>query len=308
MNGLELAEKLYNQYGISMLNDKFGKYKHRITVGLVGDGSECYGFDDDISRDHDWGPSFCLWLNKNDYSEIGALLQAEYDKLPRAISGYSPRKVSDWGENRVGVFETGTFYKNFIGLERSPNNFSEWLQIPENYLAACTNGKVFYGPPEEFMQIRNSLKQFYPADIRLKKIAARCMTVAQYGQYNYARCIKRKEYVAAQYAESKFCADIISLVFLLNKEYTPFFKWMHKAVEQLPVLGSFTYQKVLEIVTTNDYRQKNVLIEEICSRVIREFKEQGLSDSPSDFLLDHGPVIQQKIEDPELRKIIVWAG
>ena len=308
MKGLELAEKLYNQYGKYMLNDKFAKYKHRITAGLVGDGSECYGFDDQISRDHDWGPSFCLWLNKNDYSEIGNLLQQEYNKLPKAINGYGPRKNSDWGENRVGVFETGTFYKNFIGLGRSPNNFNEWFQIPENYLAACTNGKVFYDPPEEFMKIRNSLKQFYPADIRLKKIAARCMTIAQYGQYNYERCIKRKEYVAAQYAETRFCADIISLVFLLNKEYTPFFKWMHKAVEQLPVLGAFTYQKVLEIVTTNDYRQKNFLIEEICSRIIREFREQGLSDSPSDFLLDHGPVIQQKIEDPEIKKIIVWAG
>ncbi|MCL5058742.1 MAG: DUF4037 domain-containing protein [Actinobacteria bacterium] len=308
MTGLELAEKLYYQYGLSMLDEKFGAYKHRITVGLVGDGSECYGYDDEISRDHDWGPSFCLWLNKNDYSVIGDMLQKEYDKLPKTIGGYSPRKVSDWGENRFGVFETGKFYKNFIGLERSPNNLHEWFKIPENYLAACTNGKVFYGPPEEFMQIRDSLKQFYPEDIRLKKIAARCMTIAQYGQYNYGRCIKRKEYVAARYAETKFCSDVISMIFLINREYTPFFKWMHRAVERLPVLGAFTYNKVFEIVTVNDYSQKNALIEEVCGRIIQELKMQGLSDSPSDFLLDHGPVIQQKIEHPELRKINVWAG
>jgi len=308
MTGLELAESYFNQYGMPMLNERFGPYKHRIAAGLVGDGSECYGFDDEISRDHDWGPSFCLWLSKNDFKTIGRALQAEFDKLPKTFGGYGPRQVSDWGENRVGVFETGAFYQNFIGLDRLPNCLDEWLYIPENALAACTNGKVFHDPLGEFTQFRNGLKEFYPPDVQLKKIASRCMTVAQFGQYNFTRCVKRKEYIAAQYAETKFCADVISLTFLLNKEYTPFFKWMHRAVKQLPVMGEFIHKKLLEMVTTNDYTQKNAFIEEICAAIIKEFKKEGLSDSTSDFLLDHGPVIQQKIKDPELKKRNVWIG
>jgi len=134
------------------------------------------------------------------------------------------------------------------------------------------------------------------------------MTIAQSGQYNFMRCARRGEYVAARYAETKFCADVISLTFLLNKEYTPFYKWMHRAVGRLPVLGGFVHEKLLALVTVNDYEKKNSLIEEVCAAIINEFREQGLSDSPGGFLLDHGPVIQQKIEDPELRKRNVWVG
>jgi len=308
MTGLELAEKYFNQYGLSMINDKFGIYKDRIAAGLVGDGSECYGYDDEYSMDHDWGPSFCLWLNKSDYKAVGRILQAEYEKLPKTFDGYGPRAVSSWGENRVGALETGAFYQNFIGLDQLPNCLDEWLFIPENALAACTNGKVFYDPLGEFTRFRNGLKGFYPEDVRLKKIASRCMTVAQFGQYNFARCVKRKEYVAAQYAETKFCADVISLTFLLNREYTPFFKWMHRAVRLLPVLGEFIYKRTQEMVIINDYRRKSSLIEEICSGIVKELRKRGLSDAPGDFLLDHGPVVQEKIEDTELKKRNVWVG
>jgi hypothetical protein len=48
--------------------------------------------------------------------------------------------------------------------------------------------------------------------------------IAQVGQYNFVRSLKRKELFAAHYAEAQFCADVISLVFLLNRKYAPFYK------------------------------------------------------------------------------------
>lgn len=304
MQGLEISERYFQNFGAPLIETNYKDYQNRIAAGLVGEGSDCYGFDDEISRDHDWGPGFCIWLNKQDYSVIGTRLEAELAKLPSEFEGFS-RQVSEWGQGRVGVFEIEEFYRKFTGLNHLPTNNNEWRIIPEQNLAAATNGKIFTDPLGEFSAFREGLKNFYPEDIRLKKMASRCMTIARC-QYNYMRCAMRKEEVAARYVEAEFCNDVISMVFLLNRQYKPFFKWMHSAVKPLPILGETVYQTLLDIVTSLGHVRKNHLINETCHILIEELHKQELSNSPSDSLLDHGPVIQSKILDPGLRNTNVW--
>jgi hypothetical protein len=296
-----------------MIEEKFPAYREKIAAGLVGEGSECFGFDDEISQDHDWGPAFCLWLKKEDYGTIGEALRNEVNMLPREFAGIKGREESFWGAGRTGVFEIGEFYQRFIGFSRAPEDFREWQAIPEENLAAATNGKVFMDPVGEFTAFRKRLKEFYPEDVRLKKIASRCMTMAQSGQYNYTRCIRRKEYVAARMAEAHFINDAISMVFLLNRQYKPFYKWMHRALKQLPTLGETVHGLFSDLVA--DYgkgqeeyvhTRKSDLIEAVCRLVTGELKRQQLSDSRSDFLLDHGPIVQTKIKDVRIRDMNVW--
>jgi len=293
-----------------MLADRFSGYVDRIATGLVGDGSECFGFDDDISQDHDWGPGFCLWLTEPDYNAVGESLQAALDALPQTFAGRSGRKMSAFGQGRTGVFEIGRFYRRFIGLSRPPETLEEWRRIPEPYMAAATNGRIFSDPLGVFSAFREKLLAFYPEDIRLKMIASRCMVMAQSGQYNYPRCIKRREHVAAQRAEAQFIDASISMVFLLNRRYKPYYKWMHRAVRRLPVLGAAIHRLTDELVTCQDrhhgaarYRQKTHLIERICGRVIAVLKDKGLSPGDSDFLLDHGPRVRSRIQDPAIRDL-----
>jgi hypothetical protein len=307
MKGLNLSEEYYKACGAPMIREKFPEFEHRIAAGLVGDGSECYGFDDQISKDHDWGPGFCLWLRDEDYRKIGSVLQREYDKLPDTFQGFK-RLISKWGGGRVGVFTIAEFYTKFIGVPKAPVTLDDWLYLPENQLAKCTNGKVFADPCGDFSKIREKLLEFYPEDVRLVKIAARCMTAAQAGQYNYTRSIRRKDYFAAIYSETQFSADILSLVFLLNRTYAPYYKWRHRAVRRLPVLGEFIYNNINELVRNNDSTLKSRLIEDISGGVIQELRKQGLSNSGSDFLLDHGPLVHAKIKDKNLRQRDVWAG
>ena len=306
MKGLELSKLYFQQYGLPILKEKFPNYLNRIASGLVGDGSECFGFDDEISRDHDWGPAFCLWLTTPDFQAIGTELQLEIDKMPKTFMGYDARNTSKYGNGRIGVMEINQFYKRFIGLQRAPESLMEWRRIPENNLAAATNGKVFIDDLGQFTNIRNQLLQFYPNDIRLKKIAARCMTIAKTGQYNYLRCMRRDEVVAAQHAQMQFIEATISLVFLLNKRYVPFYKWMHRALIDLNILGIGIYDLINELCSLNQakgYGRNVEIIEQICRALIKELNNQNLSHSTSDFLLDHGPEIFSKIEDAEIRQI-----
>ena len=302
MKGLDLAEAYYQTHGAPMIARRFGSVAPRVAAGFVGPGSECFGFDDDISRDHDWGPGFCIWLTADDFEAVGADLQQAYESLPDTFEGFGPRIASSGEEARTGVSKISAFYRTYTGLDRMPESPGEWLSIPESSLATCTNGKIFADPLGEFSRWRKALLDFYPEDVRLKKMASRCMTAAQAGQYNFERSLKRREYFAAHYAETKFCADVISLVFLLNKRYTPFYKWMHRGMRQLPILGERMHSMISTLVEQTELNAKSAVIEDICACLIERFRREGLSDSDSDFLLDHAHSIHERISDRHLRK------
>lgn len=94
MKGLELSESFYYECCEPMLREEFPEDLGRIAVGLAGPGSECFGFDDELSHDHDWGPCFCLWLTDVDAKRMGERLAKAYDALPRTFKGFGPRLTS----------------------------------------------------------------------------------------------------------------------------------------------------------------------------------------------------------------------
>ena len=233
---------------------------------------------------------------------MGPALQTAYDNLPKVFKGFGPRIVSPGEERRIGVCDIVTFYRTYTGLDHIPVSLKEWLYIPGQSLAMCTNGKVFHDQLGEFTQWREALLAFYPEDIRLKKIASRCFTIAQSGQYNLPRSLKRGELFSAHFAVTQFCTEMMSLIFLLNKRYAPFYKWMHRSVSDLPVLGKWTYSLVADLIRPTDLNQKVIIIEDACAVVIRELRSEGLTDSKSDFLLDHGQSVHNRIQDSALRE------
>lgn len=109
MKGLELSRRYFEEVGRPVIRRDFGEFEGRIAAGLAGEGSEVLGFDDELSRDHDWGPSFCIWLTDEDYQEFGGLLHLAYDRLSGDYLGFPPRKVSEGGGGRVGgsILRTG---------------------------------------------------------------------------------------------------------------------------------------------------------------------------------------------------------
>lgn len=326
MKGIELSQLYYGVYGRTMIREKFPEYEGRIAVGLVGQGSECFGYDDILSADHDYGPGFCMWLTDEDYEKIGEALEYEYSCLPQEFKGFK-RLESERAGKRVGVMRTSDFYRSFIGTFPLPKSNAEWVRISEKNLATVTNGIVFRDDLGEFSKIRDSLLKFYPEDVRVKKIVARAAVMAQSGQYNYARCMKRGENVAAGLAMSEFVSAAISMVYLLNKRYTPYYKWAHHGLRDLKRLSDTYYliDELFELSPQNEnwknldritflyginFKDRRVeIIEKICEMVLSELKAQGLvEDTSENFLEAHLNEMMMKIKDINIKCMHVMEG
>ena len=105
MRGLEEAKLLYERYGAPMLHERFPDWEGRIAVGLVGHGSECFGFDDELSRDHDFPQGFCLWIDDETDRAIGVPLARAYRLLPfRGALERSALGTASRGVQRIGDF------------------------------------------------------------------------------------------------------------------------------------------------------------------------------------------------------------
>lgn len=308
MKGLALSELYFEAYGRPLLEQKYGRYLHRIAAGLVGHGSECLGFDDAFSQDHDFGPGFCLWLLKEDYDEIGEVLRHDYETLTESFLGFSGRKGTPQGAGRVGVFEIGAFYRGITGYEEPPKKLVQWLYLPEEVLSSAVNGKVFVDEAGVFSQIREGFLH-YPNDVRLKKLAVRLGMMAQAGQYNFGRAGRRGDMGAMYFSMAEFCKAAVSAVYLLNDRYAPFYKWQLAGMDSLPVLRDvrpmLEYLMGAPIPGTAGTAASELerRIEEICVLFMEELNRQGLSSSWEPFLETQKQEVLLRIADSGIRNL-----
>ena len=226
MKGIELSERFYAEFGEPMIRREFPSVERYIAVGLTGSGSECFGFDDEISRDHDFEAGFCIFLPDEDIVDRRTAFELEraYSRLPKEYMGYRRSIISAVGGNRHGVIRMSDFFTQKTGRADGDLSLDAWMSVPEQSLAEATNGKVFFDGLGRFTEIRERLS-YLPDDVRLKKLAGNLLIMGQSGQYNYGRCLSRGETGAAQLAVSEFVRSAMNCIFLLNKKYIPYYKW-----------------------------------------------------------------------------------
>ena len=299
MQGLEQAKQFYLEYGQEMIHCLFPEYEHRIAVGLAGHGSECFGFDDDISRDHDFPLGFCLWIDDETHREIGVELSRAYRKLPIE----SAAQKSAMAEKSRGVCRIGDFYRRYTGCDAAPTELLHWLNLPSHALAEATNGEVWRDDAGYFSAIRQQLMDM-PEDVRLKKLAARTLEMAQCGQYNFPRMVSRGDTGAAMLCLSRFVNAACEAVYLLNRRHMPYYKWQLRAMEKLEIMAYLKEAFEFLLTAENDsagLALKQKVVEDICIELGMKLKKLGLSSGDWDYLEPHAFEIIKRIESRELR-------
>ena len=234
MSSIEASKRFYENEIAPLIHGQFPDYEDRIAVGIAGEGSDCFGYDDLISRDHDFGTGVCLWLTDEDYQKIGKELADSYDK-----KAYD-RPASDLTERlkeRRGVMTIHDFYSNILRIDCDTDgctmSYKKWNDLDHACLATAVNGEVFRDDLGEFSAFRNLLLDYYPDDIWKLRIANRLHDFSSALQVNYARCMTRKDYVAAELCRLHGLEASMELFFLLKRKYPPYYKWTYRALDEL---------------------------------------------------------------------------
>ena len=318
-SGLVLSEAFYREAGHPAIERGCPQALPYLAAGLVGEGSECFGFDDRISMDHDYGPSFCVWLTEEDEKRFGDQLRQVLAELPAEFHGVSYGLRLEQARGRRGLDTVPDFYRRFLGKRYEPASLTDWFLLPETHLAAATNGRVFEDNSGEFSRIRQKLLNFYPEDVRRHRMACRAVTMAHEGQCNYSRMLRRGDTVAAFMALGRFMEAACSMIHLLNRRYTPYYKWAWKSLATLPKLreAADALQRISQCGPDLSHwpaadwekygRRLNLHdpavagIEEVCALVSAELLRQDLAEG-GDYLEEQARDLQRGIEDDLIRR------
>ena len=312
MKGLDIAEKYYEECGAPMIREQFPELEGIVAVGLVGSGSECNGYDDEFSRDHDFEPSFIIFLPPEEVVDrrLAFRLERAYDKLPDEFMGLRRNKDVSFDTGRHGVMRAADFFRSKVGDPEGVLSLDRWLNTPEHYLLEATNGRIFRDDLGIVTDIRKKLA-YFPEDVRLKKLAAALILAEQASNYNYERLLSRGDEAGAQLAIYEYVKEVLSVIFLLERKYKPFYKWVFRALNDFPTFAPLKEDFVSLLTTGNavgDAVEKRSRIRRINGVIVEELRRQGLTDYDGLHLDSPAYCVTGKIQDPNVRNMHIMSG
>ena len=221
MSGRELSRRFYEEQVRPVLHS--GHPDLPYSAALLGRGSEVLGFDDKMSRDHNWEPRVLLFLREDDYTRHGEAVQLSLrDALPARFAGY-PTQFS--------LSTLRTFLQEHLDLDvDGAIEARDWLTLPEQRLRMVTAGAVYND--EVGLQVLRDRLAYYPHDVWLYLLIA-----AWWRVHPEANLMGRAGSVGDELGSgviaSQLVHDLMHLCFLMEKQYAPYSKWFGTAFSRL---------------------------------------------------------------------------
>ena len=298
---IDYSRKFYEEQVADLIRSRFPDYENRIAVGLAGEGSDCFGYDDYMSRDHDFGTGVCLWLIDEDMRRFGNLLSIAYNELAHKQPGFD---LSERLQERRGVMTVHSFYSNILRINCDTDNAmlsdDDWLRLDHSCLATAVNGEVFRDDLGKFSAFRKLLMDYYPDRVWRIRIAEELHKFSAAMQVNYARSMTRGDTVAANMCRLQGVESAMQLFFLMKREYPPYYKWTFRRMSEMD--GSARLSGLIADLADRgtdrsawagrpysadklNFNDKNiVLTEEIAGEVTAMMRDRDLTDNTDPYL------------------------
>ncbi|HEY3311307.1 MAG TPA: DUF4037 domain-containing protein [Anaerolineales bacterium] len=326
--GLDLAESYYIQLVQPLLARHFPRLSY--AAALIGYGSEVLGFDTPMSMDHAWAPRMQLFLSESDLPlcpSIDAMLRRE---LPSHFLGFPlgvrpapaepgvffmdeatlPGQVA----HQISLTSLREFVLQQLGWDlREPLEPAGWLTFPSQLLSVLTSGRVFHDDSGELTALRARLA-FYPRDVWLYLLACGWDRIGQ-EQPLMQRAGDVGDELGSAIIASRLVRDVISLCFLMERQYAPYPKWFGTAFKGLKCAGSLS-PLLWRAQVAPLWPERSAALGAACELLASRHNELGLTPPlPETLSHFHGRpyrVIQAEaftnalftaINDPEMRRI-----
>lgn len=216
IKGLDLCESFFNECAKPIIDKFFPNLQY--TAGLIGYGSDVLGYDDEVSRDHMWGPRFYMFLRKNDIDKKDEIFNKFAENLPYIYMGYSvnftepdpndcgvqhPQFINSGKVNPLIFIQTfDEFLIDEIGTADLDNiSHLDWIAFSEHRLLSLVSGKLFV----DRLNIRalTDKIKFYPDDVKLYLIASQWQIISSEQAF-----VKRCGEVGDEIGSQIICARI----------------------------------------------------------------------------------------------------
>lgn len=245
MQGIELSRRFYADVVGPWLAQAAPELAH--SAALIGYGSELLGLDDEVSRDHNWGPRVHIFLSIDNFNDYARRLVGQFTKvapdsyLGEPVGWRSRPHPPAHGPQAAGAIEHGLeFHTVEARLEehfavRSVESLTsiQWLGFAEQKLLAFTAGAVFRDDDGRLQNARERLA-YFPDDVWLYKIACQWRRIAE-EQAFVGRAGQVGDDLGSRVIVGRLIRDVMRMGFLLERRYAPYAKWLGSAFAKLPI-------------------------------------------------------------------------
>ena len=156
--------------------------------------------------------------------KIGQDLTGCYNRLAEL---HGSNSLSQRLRERRGVMTIHDFYSNILCIDCDTDkvklDIEKWFSLDHKCLATAVNGIVFKDELGIFSSFRNMLLKHYPDKVFRYRMAEELHRFSAALQVNYARCMCRKDTVAAMLCRQQGLESAMELFFLLKKVYPPYY-------------------------------------------------------------------------------------